>query len=93
MCQPLYPCFGITFQPTVSTVYHLTLHAIASEYHMKIDDQIIISSDLTIKKVSMIITMLYDLHNYSYIDLAMHSRPLGSILATEMIILCAHSDL
>ena len=30
--------------------YHLTLHATAFEYHMKVDDQIVISSDLTIKK-------------------------------------------
>ena len=29
--------------------------------------------------------MLHDLHSYSDIDLAMHSRPLDSILATEMI--------
>ena len=65
----------------------MPLHATASEYHIKIDDQIIISSNLTIKKVCMIITMLHDLHSYSYIDLAMHSRPLDSILATEMIIL------
>ena len=35
----------------LAIAYHLTLHATASEYHMKIDDQIIISSDLTIKKV------------------------------------------
>ena len=48
--------------------YHLTLHATASEYHIKIDDQIIISSNLTIKKVCMIIAMLHDLHSYSYID-------------------------
>ena len=68
-------------------VYHLTLHATASEYHIKIDDQIIISCNLTIKKVYMIIAMLHDLHSYSYIDLAMHSRPLDSILAAEMIIL------
>ena len=40
----------------------------------------------------MIITMLHGLHSYSYnLDLAMHSRPLDSILATEMIILlCSH---
>ena len=44
-------------------------------------------SGLTIKKVCMIITMLHDLHSYSYIVLAMYSRPLDSILATEMIIL------
>ena len=42
------------------------MHATASEYHMKIDDEIIISSDLTIKKVYMIITMqhyMHDVHN------------------------------
>ena len=47
--------------------YHLTLHATASEYHMKNDDQIIKSSDLTIKKVCMIITMLHDLLACTYL--------------------------